>query len=79
MQYPTLVNSGWTPLTCANEAKKNGAVVIAIQGGDSCYYGTDLSAAISQGPATTCTAACTADGTQTNCGGSGVNSLYTVM
>ena len=79
MRVPTLVNAGWTPLTCANEAKKNGAVVIAIQGGDQCYYGTDLSAAIAQGPATTCTAACTADATQSNCGGSGVNSVYTVV
>ena len=31
--YPTLVATGWTPLTCAAEAKKNGGTIIAIQVG----------------------------------------------
>ena len=43
-----------------------------------CYYGTDLSAAIEQGPSPACTAACT-EASQSNCGGSNGNSVYTII
>ena len=49
-----------------------------MQGGDKCFYGTDLGAAIAQGPSTACTAACTS-ATQVNCGGTNANSVYTVL
>jgi hypothetical protein len=75
---PIVVSTGFTPLTCAAEAKKNGGTVFAIQSGSLCFYGTDLSAAIAQGPSAACTAAC-ADTTQSNCGGSNANSLYNIV
>ena len=81
IKIPTLQNSGWTPLTCAQYAKQAGADVFAMQTGDQCYTGGVLSDAISQGPATTCTAACSADTSQSNCGGGsdGSASVYTVF
>ena len=58
-----------------------------MQGGDQCYYGTDLGSAIAQGASTACTATCActkfycAPGTlkSTGCGGSNANSVYTIV
>ena len=50
-----------------------------MQGGDQCFYGTDLVSAIAQGPSTACTATCSADTTKTNCGGTNANSVYTLV
>ena len=51
-----------------------------MQGGDQCYYGTDLGAAIAQGPSTACTSACFyVEAGLSNCGGTNANSVYTIL
>ena len=66
-----------TPAACAAYVASQGGTVFGMEAGSECWWGTDLVAAVAQGPAS-CGAPCTAD-TSKNCGGSWALAVYTTM
>lgn len=74
----SILNTGYTPASCAAWAKAKGYFVFGLQAGGACYGSSDLGVAISQGPSTACSAACTTS-TATACGATNVNAVFTVV
>ena len=75
---PTVLISGGsnlTRLTCAQAASAADLPYFGLQGGNTCYGGSNLAMAQSQGVSTSCTAPCTGDANQI-CGGTGATTLW---
>ena len=75
---PTVLISGGsnlTRLTCAQAASAADLPYFGLQGGNTCYGGSNLAMAQSQGVSASCTARCTGDANQI-CGGANATTLW---
>ncbi|AFR96749.2 transmembrane receptor [Cryptococcus neoformans C23] len=77
-----LTNNSWaseslTPLTCINGCSELGYSYAGVEGGNTCYCGSQVSSTVTVLPASQCQAACAGNSSDT-CGGTQAMDLYTM-
>ncbi|KJE05540.1 transmembrane receptor [Cryptococcus gattii NT-10] len=77
-----LTNNSWTstsltPLTCINGCSELGYSYAGLEGGNTCYCGSQVSSTVTVLPASQCQTACTGNSSD-SCGGTQAMDLYTM-